>query len=80
MAYLCADGVHHRIEIVYHESLDPVILSTTPIMYDGTRYAPLSSTIFHIITRFVFTDYQFHSSLDYGVPLEHSALDILRTP
>jgi hypothetical protein len=70
MAYPCADGVHHRIEIVYHESLDPTILSTTPIMYDGTKYAPLSSTVSHIITRFVFTDYQFHSSLDFGVRLE----------
>ncbi|KAF9541636.1 hypothetical protein EC957_002877, partial [Mortierella hygrophila] len=70
MAYPCADGVHHRIEIVYHESLDPIILSTTPIMYEGTKYAPLSSTISHIITRFVFTDYQFQSSLDFGVPLE----------
>ncbi|KAH7053634.1 hypothetical protein BKA57DRAFT_525587 [Linnemannia elongata] len=37
MSYTCADGVHHRIEIVYHESLDPIILSTTPIMYDGTK-------------------------------------------
>jgi len=70
MAYPCADGAHHRIEIVYHESLDPAILSTTPIMHDGNKYAPLSSTVSHIITRFVFTDYQFHSSLDFGVRLE----------
>ncbi|KAH7052673.1 hypothetical protein BKA57DRAFT_526697 [Linnemannia elongata] len=70
MAYPCADGVHHRTEIVYHESLDLTILSTTPIVYDGTKYAPLSSTVSHIITRFVFTDYQFHSSLDFGVRLE----------
>ncbi|KAK3805460.1 MAG: hypothetical protein JOS17DRAFT_781365 [Linnemannia elongata] len=70
MAYPCTDGVHHRIEIVYHESLDPTIVSTTPIIYDGTKYAPLSSTVSHIITRFVFTDYQFQSSLDFGARLE----------
>ncbi|KAF9129835.1 hypothetical protein BGW39_003775, partial [Mortierella sp. 14UC] len=70
MTYPCADGTHHRIEIVFHESLDATAVSTTPITIDNKQYAPLSSTVSHIITRFVFTDYQFQSSLDFGIQLE----------
>ncbi|KAK3813584.1 MAG: hypothetical protein J3R72DRAFT_498512 [Linnemannia gamsii] len=70
MTYPCGDGTNHRIEIVYHESLDATSVSTTPITLDGTQYAPLSSTVSHIITRFIFMDYQFHTSLDFGVQLE----------
>lgn len=46
--------------------------ATTPIMNmnDGTKYAPISSTITHIIARFVFTDYQFHTSLGFAVRQE----------
>ncbi|KAG9060708.1 hypothetical protein KI688_009824, partial [Linnemannia hyalina] len=70
MAFPCADNVHHRIEIVYHESLDTTAVSTTPITVDDKQFAPLSSTVPHIITRFVFTDYQFQTSLDFGTHLE----------
>ncbi|KAK3827328.1 MAG: hypothetical protein J3R72DRAFT_426237 [Linnemannia gamsii] len=70
VTYPCADGTNHRIEIVYHESLDATIVSTTPILLDGKQYVPLSSTVSHIITRFIFMDYQFLSSLDFGVRLE----------
>lgn len=49
MPYLCADGVHHRIELVYHESLNATIVSTTSIIVDCKQYALLSSAVSHVI-------------------------------
>lgn len=70
VSYPCADGTHQRIEMVYHESLDANIVSTTPITIGDKQYTPLSSTVTHIITRFVITDYHFQTSLDFGPHLE----------
>ncbi|KAH7042896.1 hypothetical protein BKA57DRAFT_440925 [Linnemannia elongata] len=63
-----------RIELVYHEVIDAVKVSTTPIVIKKnctpplkkTAYPPLSSTIDFTVTKIMFSEYQFHTSGDAG--------------
>ncbi|OAQ23344.1 hypothetical protein K457DRAFT_25207 [Linnemannia elongata AG-77] len=55
-----------RIEIVYHEDLDAFKVSTTPIIFKKTMYPPLSSTIAFMVTKIMFSEYQFQTSADLG--------------
>ncbi|KAF9111579.1 hypothetical protein BGW39_004320, partial [Mortierella sp. 14UC] len=65
-SYMCADNIHRRIELVYHELLDPATVSTLPVTLDNQQYVPLSSITDYLVTRFVFVDYHFQSSQDFG--------------
>lgn len=60
--------------------LDANIVSTTPITIGDKQYTPLSSTVTHIITCFVITDYHFQTSLDFGPHLEQFCSWYLRSP
>ncbi|KAF9273219.1 hypothetical protein BGZ88_003963, partial [Linnemannia elongata] len=77
-AYNCPDK-QRRIEVVYHERLDAATLSTTPIAFKGTPYFPLSSNMDYFITKLIFFNYQFQSSLDTGDLLYQRVIDFIQT-
>ncbi|KAF9293197.1 hypothetical protein BGZ88_005659 [Linnemannia elongata] len=55
-----------RIGIVYHEDLDAFKVSTTPIVFKKTMYPPLSSNTAFMVTKIMFSEYQFQTSADLG--------------
>ncbi|KAG0247975.1 hypothetical protein BGZ95_008281, partial [Linnemannia exigua] len=69
-------GVSHRLgdgsfrmEIVCHEKLDDVRLSTTPIVCQKQAFRPLTSNMDYTITKIIFSEFQFQSSADLGQDL-----------
>lgn len=68
-----------RIEVVYHERLDAATLSTTPITFKGTPHFPLSSNMDYFITKLIFSNYQFQSSLDTGDLLHQRVINFVQT-
>lgn len=77
-AFNCPDK-QRRIEVVYHERLDAATLSTKPIAFKGTPHYPLSSNMDYIITKLIFSNYQFQSSLDTGDLLYQRVIDFVQT-
>ncbi|KAF9147547.1 hypothetical protein BG015_010796, partial [Linnemannia schmuckeri] len=77
-AFNCPDK-QRRIEVVYHERLDAATLSTKPITFKGIPHHPLSSNMDYIITKLIFSNYQFQSSQDTGDLLYQRVIDFIQT-